>query len=280
MTRSYYEVLGVASTASSGEIKSAYRNLAMIVHPDQGGPSALFQRVSVAYEVLADPARRDSYDLFLSQGGADPSDYHRRERHWRERSERRRAGGDGGPHEDDPREPTARGAGGDARVPPRRTQEDQVQREREHRDRGVRAAALDRRAGYIRNMVGGAALSIIGFWVVQVLWLAAGDDLDGLSDVLDLSWSSWWILVLATANVGLAFRIRARRGAGRSSANAAVATIVCSTLLLLVFLVHGARSDDLGVWPAAIGAVISVVSASLFRRVSADIGDFSGPGAA
>jgi molecular chaperone DnaJ len=65
--RDYYEVLGVAKTASPDEIKSAYRRLARQYHPDvaKSDPKAAeekFKEVSEAYEVLADPQKRANYD--------------------------------------------------------------------------------------------------------------------------------------------------------------------------------------------------------------------------
>ncbi|WP_138442470.1 J domain-containing protein [Sinomonas susongensis] len=59
---SHYEVLGVPVTASLQEIKAAYRRAARIHHPDHGGDPADFRRVTLAYEVLSDPQRRDSYN--------------------------------------------------------------------------------------------------------------------------------------------------------------------------------------------------------------------------
>ena len=56
--RDYYEVLGVVRTASDGEIKSAYRKLAMKHHPDRnpGDKDAeeKFKEAAEAYAILAD----------------------------------------------------------------------------------------------------------------------------------------------------------------------------------------------------------------------------------
>jgi hypothetical protein len=270
MTKTHYEVLGVASTASSAEIKSAYRNMAMIVHPDQGGPAALFQRVSMAYEVLADPARRDSYDLSLAARASDPCDYQRHEQGWPTWAETRRAAG-----AQPQRGATAQRTDADAQAPPRQPQDETPTGEQDHPERPMRAREFARQAGYIHYMIRGAALSIIGFWVVQIPWLVIDDDLDDVSDVWNLSRWSWWILAFAAVNLGLAFRTRARKGRGQPCASAALATIVCSGLMLLVFVAHGARSDDLGVWPAAMGAAISAVGAALFRRGFSQLEDSS-----
>lgn len=62
--RDYYDVLGVAPDAGADEIKRAYRQLARRYHPDISGDdrSTAFLELSRAYEVLADPQRRRSYD--------------------------------------------------------------------------------------------------------------------------------------------------------------------------------------------------------------------------
>jgi len=64
--KNYYQILGVEKTASPGEIKKAYRKLALLYHPDRnnGDPSAenKFKEVNEAYEVLSDPLKRSKYD--------------------------------------------------------------------------------------------------------------------------------------------------------------------------------------------------------------------------
>lgn len=67
--RDYYEVLGVARDASQDDIKKAYRKLARKLHPDYAGPDSeeAFKELSVAYETLSDPDKRQMYDV----GGPD-----------------------------------------------------------------------------------------------------------------------------------------------------------------------------------------------------------------
>ena len=66
--RDYYEVLGVIKSASSEEIKKAYRKLALKYHPDRNkgdkSAEAKFKEASEAYHVLSDKERKTNYDQF------------------------------------------------------------------------------------------------------------------------------------------------------------------------------------------------------------------------
>lgn len=68
----YYKILGVDRKASDGEIKKAYRRLAMKFHPDhtKGDKTAedKFKQISEAYAVLSDKEKRRQYDQFGAEG--------------------------------------------------------------------------------------------------------------------------------------------------------------------------------------------------------------------
>jgi curved DNA-binding protein len=63
--RDYYEVMGVARTATAEQVKRAYRRLARKYHPDvskEADAEAKFKELQEAYEVLKDPEKRAAYD--------------------------------------------------------------------------------------------------------------------------------------------------------------------------------------------------------------------------
>ena len=70
--RDYYEVLGVSRTCSDGELKTAYRKLAVRYHPDKnpGDNEAeeRFKEAAEAYSVLSNAEQKARYDRFGHAG--------------------------------------------------------------------------------------------------------------------------------------------------------------------------------------------------------------------
>lgn len=69
-----YSLLGVSRDASVSQIRSAYRKLALLHHPDRvasedkATANLLFSKISNAYEILSDESKRAEYDNQQQQG--------------------------------------------------------------------------------------------------------------------------------------------------------------------------------------------------------------------
>jgi len=70
--RDYYEILGVERGVDDGELKKAYRRLAMKYHPDRNPDDEAaiekFKEAKEAFEVLKDSSKRAAYDQFGHAG--------------------------------------------------------------------------------------------------------------------------------------------------------------------------------------------------------------------
>jgi len=67
-TSKFYDLLGVEKNASTSDIKKAFRRAAVQHHPDKGGDEEKFKEINKAYEVLADPEKREIYDQYGEEG--------------------------------------------------------------------------------------------------------------------------------------------------------------------------------------------------------------------
>ncbi|WP_395711991.1 molecular chaperone DnaJ [Reyranella sp.] len=79
MSQDYYELLGVSRTASTDDLKKAFRKLAMQHHPDRNKDNKdsekKFKEINHAYDILKDPEKRAAYDRYgpaAFEGGAGP----------------------------------------------------------------------------------------------------------------------------------------------------------------------------------------------------------------
>ena len=75
--RDYYEVLGLAKTASDDDIRASYRKLASKYHPDKvqgdaekAAVEVKFKEAKEAYEILSDAEKRGQYDAYGHGGPA------------------------------------------------------------------------------------------------------------------------------------------------------------------------------------------------------------------
>ena len=89
--RDYYEILGVSKTASTDDIKAAYRKLALKYHPDRNPDNKeaeeKFKEAAEAYETLSDAKKRQQYDQFghagMGMGGQGGAAWHEHGRYFR-----------------------------------------------------------------------------------------------------------------------------------------------------------------------------------------------------
>ncbi|HQQ95282.1 MAG TPA: J domain-containing protein [Bacteroidia bacterium] len=89
----YYDILGVSQQAGSTEIKSAFRRLAKLYHPDKNPrEKEVFAGILKAYETLIDPSKRAVYDRQLSYSQPSGSSSGQAQKRWtfEEREMRRR----------------------------------------------------------------------------------------------------------------------------------------------------------------------------------------------
>ncbi len=98
--RNLYEILGVPVKASAQEIRSAYRQQALLTHPDKGGTNDAFQAVLMAFETLSSGHCRALYDARLGSNGWGSQT-------WSRKRGREQENAEGSTHADKPRQSSA-----------------------------------------------------------------------------------------------------------------------------------------------------------------------------
>ncbi len=71
VNKNFYSVLGINEDASTSEIKRAFRNLSIVLHPDKNDAedaNVVFRNLVSIYEILKDPVKREKYDNVLKDG--------------------------------------------------------------------------------------------------------------------------------------------------------------------------------------------------------------------
>jgi curved DNA-binding protein CbpA len=83
-TKDFYKILGVSRTATTAEIKTQYRKLALSLHPDRHDgckdKTQAFKDASEAYTILIDSERRQQYDASLSGWSSIPNGWYNKNR--------------------------------------------------------------------------------------------------------------------------------------------------------------------------------------------------------
>lgn len=71
VNQNFYTLMGINQDASLSEIKRAFRNLSIVLHPDKNSAedaNVVFRNLVSVYEVLKDPVKREKYDSVLKNG--------------------------------------------------------------------------------------------------------------------------------------------------------------------------------------------------------------------
>lgn len=93
----YYQILGLSQTATSAQIRAAFKRLAMQYHPDRNPGNAMaeeiFKQVNEAYHILSDPLKKARYDsrfyTYETQSSTQATEAHWREMRRRQQQSRR-----------------------------------------------------------------------------------------------------------------------------------------------------------------------------------------------
>lgn len=75
MKKDYYKILGVSKSATSDDIRKAYRKLALQYHPDRNKTKeaeSKFKEINEAYEVLSDKQKKQQYDNDVYNPNSNP----------------------------------------------------------------------------------------------------------------------------------------------------------------------------------------------------------------